>query len=470
MIPQPTRIRSLTEAPFTLTAATRIVAAPELARSASWFTTELRRLTGLEIATRDTESPAIRLSLVVGDAELATLPPTGGVRADDADPDAERYALDIRESGISLHAATAEGIFRGLTTLLQIVVTTEAGSDRSRTLPAVNILDTPRFGWRGLSFDVVRTFYTPDEVRRVIDLLALYKANVLHLHLTDSEGWRLQIDSWPLLTEIGSKGAAAGRSGGFYTKDEYRDIVQYAADRFITIVPEFDMPGHTAAIYEAYPELAGNGIDDPAAGLAQGRWFQVMHPDHPRIFAFITEVLTEIAELTPGAYIHIGGDEALGMDEELYARFIERAMPIVRDIGRKPLGWQETARAGLTSGDIAQLWISPRVGEGIDLTEIDFGNLPEAVDFPPEQAAQLIEAVMEMLKIAALDLDKALDQGANILVSQSTEAYLDTQYLESPSDPDQEADWKRLGMPFYPKSTVAEFFSWDPASLRPTLK
>ena len=303
------------------------------------------------------------LELVAGDPDLAALPATSGRRADDGDPDGERHAVEVDADGVRIRAGAPEGIFRGLATLLQVIATTPADAGGEVPLPSLNILDAPRFAWRGFSFDVVRTSYTVDEVKRVIDLIALYKANVLHLHLTDAEGWRIEIDAWPKLAEVGGKTAAFGRPGRCYTKAEYREIVQYAADRFITVVPEFEMPGHTAAIFAAYPELAGDGTDPGTANVDKPPWFQVLHPDNPRIFPFLTDVLTEIAELTPGAYIHIGGDEALGMDADLYRRFMEQAKPIVYGLGKKVVAWQEAARAGFQPGDIAQLWISPGQGE-----------------------------------------------------------------------------------------------------------
>jgi hexosaminidase len=302
-------------------------------------------------------------------------------------------------------------------------------------------------------------------VKRVIDLVALYKANVLHLHLTDAEGWRIEIDAWPKLAEVGGKTAAFGRPGRCYTKAEYREIVQYAADRFITIVPEFEMPGHTAAIFAAYPELAGDGTDPGTANVDRAPWFQAMNPDNPGIFTFITDVLTEIAALTPGAYLHIGGDEALGVDADQYRRFMEQAKPIVYGLGKKVVAWQEAARAGYQPGDIAQLWISPGQGE-VELPD-DF-ELPEGFELPGDPQ-ELAAAFGEFLKLAQLDLGLALDQGADIIVSQQSKSYLDTKYREESSDPAQAADHARLGMPFYPKSTVAEFFDWDPATIRPEL-
>jgi len=466
VIPAPTRIETIDGAPFVLDAGTRVIASEALRPIARWFTTELAHFTDVAPGEGLAAGGVIQLELVTEDAELAALPATGGVRADGGDADGERYRLAIQSAGIRVQAFTAEGIFRGVTSLLQLAATTSV-HEGTITLPSLTIVDTPRFAWRGLSLDVVRCFFPPEVVKRVIDVLALYKASVLHLHLTDAEGWRLEIDRWPRLTEVGGQTAAFGRPGGFYTKDEYRDLVAYAAARFITIVPEVDMPGHTAAIYQAYPELAGDGVHAETTNQDRASHFQVMHPDHPRIFDFVTDVLTEIAELTPGAYLHIGGDEALGMDEELYARFVQRVQPIVNELGKNVVGWQETARAGLAPSDLAQLWISPQIG---DPGEFDLSQLPEDIDIDAIGLdPELMTAFAEMFTVAGRDLGLALQQGADIIVSQSTRAYLDTKYAEPSSDPAQEADWKRLGMPFYPRSTVAEFFTWDPATIQPEL-
>lgn len=471
IIPEPTHVQMSDAMPFRLDASTRVlVPTVELIPLATLFASQLHRFARMTVDVIEGEvageSPAIRVALVADDPDVLALPATGGLRADDGNPNVERYTLAIRENGIQIRALQPEGVYRGLTTLLQLAATTIPEPDGTISLPAVEIADAPRFAWRGLSFDVARTFFPVDDAKRVIDLLALYKFNVLHLHLTDSEGWRIEIDSWPLLTAIGGQGAAKGRPGGFYTKADYREIVRYAAERFITVVPEFEMPGHTAAIYKAYPDLAGDGVHESTANRERAPWFQVMHPDHPRIFSFVSDVLTEIAALTPGACLHIGGDEALGMDDDLYARFIQGVQPLVHGVGKKLIGWQETARAGLAPGDIAQLWISPQQLE--NLATPDLSDLPEDFELPPD-AGKLLEAFIGMLHKAEQDLDKALAQGADILVSQSVNTYLDTMYPEPSSDPSQEADRRRLGMLFYPKSTVAEFYDWNPATIRPTL-
>ncbi|HVL25142.1 MAG TPA: family 20 glycosylhydrolase [Thermomicrobiales bacterium] len=465
VIPAPLSVSEREGAPFLLSAATPVVATSALAPLARWFVDELAVSTGISPTVRDAaDGPSIRVELVERHEGLAGLPETGGLRADGGDPNAERHAIEIGEDGVSVQALAPEGIFRGLTTLLQIAATEHVDGDEV-ALPALAILDAPRFAWRGFSLDVVRRFSPVEEVERVIDLLALYKANVLHLHLTDSEGWRIEIDAWPRLGEVSSQTAAQDRPGGMYTKEAYAGLVRYAAERFITIVPEIEMPGHAAAIYRAYPELAGNGVDPATANLDKAPWFQVLRPDNPRVMPFLRDVLGEVAALTPGAYLHIGGDEALGMDPALYREFMQEAKQITYGLGKRVVAWQETARSGFQPGDVAQLWISPEQGQGVEITAQD---LPEGFELPVD-AEEIGQAFGEFLKLAAQDLDKALEQGASILVSQQSRTYLDTKYREESADPAQVDDHHRLGMPFYATSTVAEFYTWDPATIREEL-
>ena len=470
VIPAPFQTAVTEGAPFILSASTPIaIEAPELVPLVAWFRANLAALTGITLMEETHgDTPGIRLALAPDEPDLTALPLPAGLRSDDGDAGVERSALAVAADGVTVRAAAPEGIFRGLTTLLQLAATT-GSTGGAIALPATDILDAPRFAWRGFSFDVVRCAFSVEEVKRVIDLLALYKANTLHLHLTDSEGWRIQIDAWPKLTEISGTTAAAGRPGRFYTKDDYREIVQYAAGRFITVIPEIEMPGHTAAIFAAYPELAGDGTGDASAITGKATYFQAMHPDNPHIPGFIREVLAEVAALTPGPYLHIGGDEALGMDDEQFARFMHMAMPMVGEAGKKLVGWQEVARAGFAPGQVAQLWISATLnsadGGAIDLSDVE---LPEGMEIP-ENAEDVLGAFAAFMQVARLDLGKALDQGATILLSDSSVSYLDTKYREESVDPAQIPLQQRLGMPFYPRKTVQEFFQWDPATQRPEL-
>ena len=236
------------------------------------FGQTLSALCGIELSLGQNVQGGISIELVESDSdlgdELGQPPRTAGTSPSGTDPARERYGLEATTDGVRVWGTHPEGVFRGLTSLAQLIVTN--CSDRTSAIPAIRIIDRPRFAWRGLSLDVARTFFGVDEVKSVIDLLSLYKLNVLHLHLSDNEGWRLEIKSRPQLTEVGASGATADRPGGFYTQDEFADLVRYAADRFVTIVPELDLPGHAGAAIRSYPELSPNetttiaGFDLPA--------------------------------------------------------------------------------------------------------------------------------------------------------------------------------------------------------------
>ncbi len=261
VIPTPASLSMREGDPFVLSDDTPIIAGPEMGGAIDAFLRSLEASTGIVLSRESADDrPGITLTVDAEDEHLSGLVTPAGLRADDGDPTAEAHRIDINAGEITITGRSAEGVFRGLMTLVQLAGTSPL-ADEGIEIPALQVADAPRYAWRGISFDVVRRFSTPDEVKAVIDLLALYKANVLHLHLTDAEGWRIEIDRWPKLAEVASTGAVGDRPGGFYTKEQFRDLVRYAADRFITVVPEIEMPGHAAAIFRAYPELAGNGVD-----------------------------------------------------------------------------------------------------------------------------------------------------------------------------------------------------------------
>src|SRR6185295_11809634 len=203
--------------------------------------------------------------------------------------------------------------------------------------------------------DVARHFFTADEIYQYIDLLALYKLNRLHLHLADDQGWRIEIKSRPNLTARGSLTAVGGGPGGFYTQAQYADIVAYAAERLITIVPEIDMPGHTNAALASYAELNCDGVlRQPYTGIDVG--FSSLCVDKPATYAFIDDVVREIAAITPGAYFHVGGDEVKTLKPEQYVRFIERMQEILQAHGKQMIGWDEVAPARLLPTTLVQHW------------------------------------------------------------------------------------------------------------------
>lgn len=270
----------------------------------------------------------------------------------------EAYSLEIRKDTIFLYGASAAGAFRGIQTILQLIPM-ESNNDLANysiwTIPTGTIADAPQFEYRSAMLDVARHFFTVEEVKKYIDVLSYYKMNNFHLHLTDDQGWRIEIKSWPKLTEIGSKSEVGGGEGGFYTQDEYTDIVNYAARRYINIVPEIDMPGHTNAASLSYPILNGNGKElAPYEGIEVG--FSTFDCRKDTVYSFIDDVIGELAALTPGAYIHIGGDESHTTTKSDFNYFINRVSKIVEKHGKQMIGWDEVVHAEVVENSVVQYW------------------------------------------------------------------------------------------------------------------
>lgn len=272
----------------------------------------------------------------------------------------EGYQLSVNKKLVSLTANTAEGIFRGIQTLRQLLpakIEASTVQEGPWIIPGGTIRDYPEYEYRGAMLDVARHFFSVEDVKHYIDLLAAYKMNVLHLHLTDDQGWRIEIKSWPELTTIGGSTQVGGGNGGFYTQEEYSGIVSYAAERYITIVPEVDMPGHTNAALASYAEL---NCDGKARELYTGTdvGFSTLCTGKDITYQFIDDVVREIASLTPGPYFHIGGDESHVTKKEDYIPFIERVQKIVTAHDKTAIGWDEITLASLDSNTIAQYWAS----------------------------------------------------------------------------------------------------------------
>ena len=272
----------------------------------------------------------------------------------------EAYQLYIKQDSVILNSKTAEGVFRGIQTLRQIIPETSndtlAGT-KIWSIPTGKIIDSPQFEYRGAMLDVARHFFSVEDVKKYIDILAYYKYNVLHLHLTDDQGWRIEIKSWPKLTEIGGSTEVGGESGGFYTQKEYTEIVNYAAAHHIMIVPEIDMPGHTNAASVSYPILNGNGKTPKLyEGMKVG--FSTFDTQKDTVYTFIDDVVREIAALSPGPYFHIGGDESHVTKKKDYIYFINKVEKIVQKHGKRMIGWDEVATADIDSTSISQFWSS----------------------------------------------------------------------------------------------------------------
>ncbi len=272
--------------------------------------------------------------------------------------DQEAYELAIVRDSILLTASTAEGAFRGVQTLRQLIpeyANDTLGANPVWVIPGGLIKDKPAFTYRGSMLDVARHFFSVEDVKKYLDVLAYYKMNYLHLHLTDDQGWRIEITSWPKLTEVGGQTEVGGGSGGFYTQEDFKDLVAYASQRFITLVPEVDMPGHTNAASVSYPFLNGNGkTPKPYTGMRVG--FSTLDTRKDTVYQFIDDVVREISAMSPGPYFHIGGDESHATKPSDYAYFIKRVVPIVRKYGKIPMGWDEVATVSLDSNVVAQFW------------------------------------------------------------------------------------------------------------------
>jgi hexosaminidase len=307
---------------------------------------------------------------------------------------AEGYELIVASNSAVIRAPTQAGVFYGAQTLLQLlppeIFSSNVVRDVDWQMPCVQIEDWPRFKWRGLMLDVSRHFFSKSEVEAILDAMALHKLNMFHWHLTDDQGWRIEIKKYPRLTQIGAWRAGVGfgldpksttaygpdgRYGGFYTSADIREVVKYAAARHITIVPEIEIPGHSTAALAAYPELSCTG-GPFAIPLKGGDYSGIYNPANDETFIFLDAVLAEVFQLFPGKYVHIGGDEVpkdawknnpacqtlmqregLKNKEELQNWFTRRIEKFVSARGRAMIGWSEILRGGLPRNAAVMDWI-----------------------------------------------------------------------------------------------------------------
>ncbi|MEA4936545.1 MAG: beta-N-acetylhexosaminidase [Paludibacter sp.] len=305
------------------------------------------------------------------------------------------YELSVKSNRIIIRANNPKGIFWGIQSLRQLlpfeIESSSLQSEVKWRVPNVEIRDQPRFGYRGLMLDVGRYFYSVDEIKKLIDIMALYKLNNFHWHLTDDQGWRIEIKKYPLLTEVGSwrretlvgkfpKGTSEKERKydctphvGFYTQEQIKEVVEYADKRFITIIPEIEMPGHATAALASYPEYGCTGGPYQVA-TKWGVHNDVFCPKETT-FEFLENILQEVMDLFPGKYIHIGGDEcpkvrwkncahcqnlikskALADEKELQSYFISRISSFLESKGRKIIGWDEILEGGLAKGATVMSW------------------------------------------------------------------------------------------------------------------
>jgi len=370
LVPRPTSL-VIGEGDFEVTRATRISAPAELSSSASWLQGALRPATGYPLETAQDGAIVLEWN--------PQLPPEG-------------YTVEVTPTEARVAGGGPAGVFYGCQSLVQLlppqIYRKGRVLDVSWTIPVLQIEDAPRFGWRGAMLDVARHFMPKHDVMRFIDLMAMHRLNSLHLHLTDDQGWRVEVKRYPRLTEVGSwrresqLGAASyarGDSrphGGFYTQDDLREIVAYATERSVNVVPEIDMPGHTQAAIAAYPEL-GLGREDSEPLGVWTRWGiddNVINLEESTV-EFFTNVLDEVIDIFPSPYIGVGGDECpktgwridertqqrkaelgLATEDELQSWFIRRLDDHLTRRGRRLFGWDEILEGGLADGATVASW------------------------------------------------------------------------------------------------------------------
>lgn len=352
LIPKPIKTIS-TGSAFGLDAGTAIYTTttdPEFEKVGQFLSDQIKSKIGLALAVNNPSEATLERLIYINQSDSVEL------------ESPEAYQLYIKKDSILLNAKTAAGAFRGVQTLRQLIPenSNDTLTDRPMwVIPSGKIIDAPKFGYRGSMLDVARHFFTVEEVKKYIDALAYYKFNTLHLHLSDDQGWRIEIKSWPKLTEVGGASEVGGGEGGFYTQEQYKDIVAYAADRHITIVPEIDMPGHTNAASLSYPFLHYAGAETPRVRTDMKVGYSSFDAQKDTVYSFLDDVIGEIADMSPGPYFHIGGDESHVTKKSDYILFVEKVEKIVQKHNKRMIGWNEIAQADIDASSIAHFWNEP---------------------------------------------------------------------------------------------------------------
>jgi hexosaminidase len=377
----------------------------ELNKIGNFLAERLRLSTGFEISVQSTDK-------VPGSGNIyLTL---SGMESKSGD---EGYELTVTKNLITLSATAPAGLFRGVQTIRQLLPASIELSSRQEEVWKIatgTISDFPEYGYRGAMLDVARHFFSVADAKRFIDMIAYYKMNALHLHLSDDQGWRIEIKSWPNLTIHGGSLEVGGGEGGYYTQEQYSEIVKYANDQYITIIPEIDMPGHTNAALSSYAELNCNGkATELYTGIEVG--FSTICTTKDIAYKFVDDVVRELAALTPGPYIHIGGDESHVTKKEDYIPFVKKVHDIVLSHGKKVMGWDEISLSELSSGTVAQYW----------------ANKENAL--------------------------RAVKQGAKILMSPAAKTYIDMKYDSTTV----------FGQHWAAYIEVDSSYIWDPATMVP---
>ena len=365
VIPKPLSLVQ-NEGSFKVTKSTKFYAStPEAKTIATFFASKIESSTGYDLAISEEEVSSNAIALLIDNS----------LEVND-----EGYTLDATDKLVSIKAKTAKGLFYGMQTLMQLlpaeIESTTVVNGIAWTLPCVTIKDEPRFAYRGIMLDPCRHFIPVENIKKQLDVLALFKINQFHWHLTEDQGWRIEIKKYPKLTEIGSKrvDGEGTEYSGFYTQEQIKEVVAYASERFINVIPEIELPGHALAAISAYPELSCKG-DSLSPRIIWGVEVDVYCAGKEETFKFLEDVISEVVTLFPGEYFHIGGDECpkvrwekcplcqkrmrenkLKNEHELQSYFVQRIEKVLASHGKKMIGWDEILEGGLAPSATVMSW------------------------------------------------------------------------------------------------------------------
>lgn len=365
VIPKPLSLVQ-NEGSFKVTKSTKFYAStPEAKTIATFFASKIESSTGYDLAISEEEVSSNAIALLIDNS----------LEVND-----EGYTLDATDKLVSIKAKTAKGLFYGMQTLMQLlpaeIESTTVVNGIAWTLPCVTIKDEPRFAYRGIMLDPCRHFIPVENIKKQLDVLALFKINQFHWHLTEDQGWRIEIKKYPKLTEIGSKrvDGEGTEYGGFYTQEQIKEVVAYASERFINVIPEIELPGHALAAISAYPDLSCKG-DSLSPRIIWGVEEDVYCAGKEETFKFLEDVIAEVVPLFPGEYFHIGGDECpkvrwekcplcqkrmrenkLKNEHELQSYFVQRIEKVLASHGKKMIGWDEILEGGLAPSATVMSW------------------------------------------------------------------------------------------------------------------
>jgi hexosaminidase len=409
VVPAPVSVTTA-KTPYKVTATTVIFAQSGSAAAsgiASQLATELRRTTGFPL-------PVVTSAIRRGPFADSGI---GFLLNGPASLGPEGYTLTVKGAGVTVSANQAEGLFDGLQSLRQLLPAAADGTTRQSgpwTVPGGTISDHPRYTYRGAMLDVSRHFFPVSVVEHYIDEISLYKINYLHLHLSDDQGWRIAINGWSNLTTYGGSTEVGGGTGGYYTQADYKAIVAYAQTHYVTIVPEIDGPGHTNAALASYPQLNCDGVAPPLyTGTDVG--FSSFCVSKPITYSFLDNVIQQLAALTPGPYIHVGGDEAQSTSASDYQTFESQELPLVSKYGKAAMGWHDITAVDPPTSVVAEFW-------GTDTTDANTAA--------------------------------AAARGNKVVMAPANKAYMDMKYTEN----------TKLGQDWAALIEEKDAYGWDPGN------